>query len=422
MTNFTKKLTTAIATGALVMQSAMPVAFASETSLSVIGNGAGSDNQVTVSQTSTTQVNQSNDADVTNIVSTNANTGGNDANFNTGGQVTVDTGNAEVNAHVTNNLNTNVAEVENCNCAQDADVLVKGNGAFSDNNVDYSTRNKVELDQDNDADVYNNVEADANTGKNSAGFNTSDDGDVVVRTGNAKVNTGVSTTANANYARVGSNGDGGHVSLQVLENGAGSDNKIRARLTNETELDQDNDADITNKVEASANTGYNDANFNTGDGYVVIDTGNARTNAVIDNAVNFNAADVDCGCVYDLTAKIAGNGASVPHGYDSDTENEIKAYLNHEQDLDQDNDADLYNKLDDSRTNTGKNESSKNTSGTDGDPVIWTGNADSSNSIENSGNTNILGDVELPEVEMPDFDFDWNWASMFAYFSMHSNS
>lgn len=420
MTNFTRKVTTAIATGALVMQSAMP-AFA-ETTLVISGNGAGSDNTVKSNQQSNTTVSQSNTANVSNNVTSNANTGKNDANFNTGGQVAIDTGNAEVHAHVTNNLNSNVAEVENCNCAQDTDVLVKGNGAFSDNNVDVENRNNVVLDQNNDADVYNNVEAKANTGKNSAGFNTSDDGDVVIRTGNAKVNTGISTTANANYARIGGNGDGGHVSLRVLENGAGSDNRIKARLTNDTELNQENDADIDNIVDASANTGKNDTNFNTGDGYVVIDTGNAQTNTVIDNAVNFNAADVDCGCVYDLSAKIAGNGASVPYGYDSDSVNKIEAYLNHKSDLAQDNHADLYNELDDSKTNTGKNEASKNTSGTDGDPVIWTGNAESSNSIENSGNSNILGDVDFPDVEMPDFDFDWNWASMFAYFSMHSNS
>lgn len=420
MTNFTKKLTTAIATGALVTSQFAPIAFA-ETTLTITGNGAGSENKIEAQQESKTEVKQENNANVTNRVSTNANTGNNDANFNTGGQVVVDTGNANVTAHVTNDLNKNVAEVENCNCAQDTDVLVKGNGAFSENKVDVKNENKVDVRQDNDADVYNKVDADANTGKNSAGFNTGD-GDVVVKTGNATVMTGVSTSANTNYARVGGNGNSGHVSLRILENGAGSDNRIDADIENETELDQENDADIRNYVDASANTGYNDTNFNTGDGYVVIDTGNAKTHAMIDNSVNFNAADVDCGCVYDLSAKIAGNGASVPHGYDSDSENTIEARLNHEQELEQDNDADLVNDYDGWKTNTGKNEASKNTAGEDDDPVVWTGNAESTASIENSGNTNILGDVDFPEVDMPDFDFDWNWAAMFAYFSMQSNS
>jgi len=420
MTNFTKKLTTAIATGALLAQTIAPIA-AAQTTLIISENGAGSENEIESKQESQTTVTQNNDANVTNNVTTNANTGYNDANFNTGGNVAIDTGNAEVNAHVTNDLNRNFAEVENCNCANDTDVLVEGNGAFSENEVEVENKNEVEVEQDNDADVDNDVEANANTGKNSAGFNTGD-GDVVIRTGNAKVNVGVETTANTNYARVGSHGDRGHVSLRILDNGAGSENEIEAELENETDVDQDNDADIDNDVETKANTGYNDANFNTGDGYVVIDTGRARVNAYIDNEVNFNAADVDCGCVYDLLAKIAGNGADVPHGYNSDAENKIKAELEHELEVEQDNDADLDNYYDGWKTNTGKNEASKNTAGSDSDPVVWTGDAESNVGIENSGNTNILGELDFPEFDMPEVDFDWNWHAMWTFFGMSNHS
>ena len=420
MTNITKKFATAIATGALLAQAVAPIAFA-ETSLEISGNGAGSENEVTVKQTSSTNVEQKNVANVTNKVNADADTGNNKANYNTGGEVMIDTGKAVVNAHVSNNLNTNVAEVENCNCAQDTDVKVSGNGAFSDNKVNVSNRNNVELNQKNYADVYNKVNVDANSGDNSAGFNTG--GDVVIMTGDAKTSAHVSTAANANWAKIGSgHGDNGEVSLRILDNGAGSDNYISAYIKNDTELDQKNDAEVRNYVDADADTGDNDANFNTGDGWVVIDTGNATVNASIDNEVNFNAADVDCGCAYDLLAKIAGNGAEVGHNYNSEADNKIKATLEHYQDFDQKNYADLLNDYDGWTTSTGDNEVSKNTAGSDTDPAVFTGDALVNVGVENSGNSNILGDVSLPEVELPEVDFDLNWSAMWAFFGMSVNS
>lgn len=418
MTNFSKKLTTAIATGALLAQSAAPVAFAS-TTIEISGNGAGSDNVVSTTQTSTTTVQQNNVANVTNKVNADADTGNNDANYNTGGNVVVDTGDATVNAHVSNDLNSNYADVENCNCAQDTDVLVSGNGAFSDNTVATTNYNAVNLGQNNVADVYNKVNVDADTGRNDAGFNTGN-GDVVIKTGKATVNASVSTSANTNVASIGGNGNGATASFRILDNGAGADNVISATIANTTELAQNNVADVDNYVDADADTGKNDANFNTGDGWVVIDTGNATVNAGIANDVNFNAADVDCGCVYDVLAKIAGNGAEVGHGYDSEADNTIVATLTHAQALGQNNVADLMNDYDGWTTDTGNNEASKNTAGSDSDPAIFTGNALVNTAIENSGNTNILGDVSMPV--MPDFDFDWNWAAMFAYFGMSHNS
>lgn len=420
MTNITKKFATAIATGALFAQAVAPVAFA-ETTLEISGNGAGSDNNVTANQTSNTSVNQTNNANITNKVNAEANTGKNDANYNTGGNVTVKTGDATVNAHVSNNVNSNVAEVENCNCAQDTHVKVSGNGAFSDNDVEVTNKNNVDLNQKNNADIYNKVNVDGNTGKNSAGFNTG--GDVVVMTGDANTSAHVSTAANANWARIGSGGHGnGDVSLMILDNGAGSDNYISAYIKNETDLYQKNDADVTNKVDVDADTGRNDANFNTGDGWVIIDTGKATVDASIDNEVNFNAADVDCGCVYDLLAKIAGNGANVGHNYDSDSDNKIRATLAHEQELDQLNFADLYNDLDAYDVSTGENEASKNTAGSDTDPAIFTGDASVTTSVENAGNSNILGDLGMPEVELPEVDLDWNWSAMWAFFGMSMHS
>lgn len=419
MTNLTRKFATAIATGALLTQAVAPIAFAS-TEITISGNGAGSDNVVGVTQASTTTVTQTNNASVNNSVNANANTGKNDANFNTGGNVTVKTGDAEVNAHVSNDLNKNVADVENCNCGQDTEVKISGNGAFSDNTVGLTNTNGVALTQGNNANVRNDVNVKANTGKNDAGFNTG--GDVVIMTGDAETSALVETNANSNWAKIGG-GHGGNsgVSLEILNNGAGSDNLIDAALANSTYLSQGNVANIHNNVDANANTGKNDANFNTGEGYVVIDTGDAEVNAWIDNNVNFNAADVDCGCVYDLHAKIAGNGAEVGHNYNSEADNKILAALANVQSLGQANLAEICNDLDGYFINTGKNEASKNTQGGE-DPAVLTGDALVNVGIENDGNTNVLGDLDFPTVELPELDFDWDWVAMWSFFGMSHNA
>src|SRR3989338_3997974 len=99
MNDTKRKLATAIATGALLLNAFAPLAFAS-TTIQISGNGVGSNNYANVTQTSTTTVKQSNNASVTNNVDAYADTGDNSAKWNTGGDVTVNTGNATVNTSV----------------------------------------------------------------------------------------------------------------------------------------------------------------------------------------------------------------------------------------------------------------------------------------------------------------------------------
>lgn len=418
-TKFTK-ITTAIATGAVLLSSVAPMAFAASTSIELSGNGAGSDNTASVNQTSTNTVSQNNVANVTNNVQTNANTGGNSSNFNTGnGSTTVDTGDANVTTNVSNDLNKNVADDSNCNCASSTDVLVSGNGALSNNTVGVTNSNTTSVQQGNNAQVRNDVSANATTGNNEAGFNTGS-GNVTVRTGNANVTTNVSTDANANYAHVGSAGAGSDngSSLKILNNGAGSTNYIGATIADSTTLGQNNLANIDNDVRANANTGDNNANFNTGDGSVVIDSGDANVDTTIDNSVNFNAADVDCGCVLGgLTAKIAGNGA-VPEGLRSDARNTISANLTNAQVLGQGNNANLDNDFSDCIINTGNNEAGDNTAASVySDPTVRTGNSNVTTGVSNSGNSNVIGSV--PTFQMPDFQSSFDWSALIAFFGSH---
>ena len=285
MTNYKKQLVSVLAAGTVLLNLAGP-AFAASTTVQITGNGAGSDNYAQVNQSNTNTVTQSNTANVTNNVTANANTGNNDANFNTGGDVTVHTGAAQTVANVTNTLNSNAAQINGC-CASNTDVLISGNGAYSDNTVTLDKTNTNTVNQTNYADVTNEVELNAKTGGNGASSNTG--GDVLVVTGPAASAATVRTTANSNVAVIG----GGSAmptptaSFRIVGNGAGSNNWIDANLSTSNLIYQDNYANIYNDVDVNAKTGYNDADFNTG-GDVIIGTGAAGAAATVDNMVNFN--------------------------------------------------------------------------------------------------------------------------------------
>ncbi len=107
---FKTRLTTAIATGAVLLNALAPVALAQDAT--VAGNGASSNNTVNVTSNSNTTVAQSNNATVTNAVNSNSNTGGNTAGFNTGGNVGIQTGNATTAVSVETAVNKNVASLD----------------------------------------------------------------------------------------------------------------------------------------------------------------------------------------------------------------------------------------------------------------------------------------------------------------------
>ena len=402
---YKKRITTALATGAVLANALAPMAFAQEVQIS--GNGSFSDNTVNLDVSSDTNVDQNNDADIRNNVDSYASTGGNSADFNTGGDVTIRTGDATNNTQIVNAANLNVATVENCNgCGTNTDVLISGNGAFSDNYARVDNDSDVDIDQDNDADIDNDVDAYAKTGDNSADFNTG--GDVTIDTGNASTHVGILNVANANYAVV-SGGNGNGSSIRILDNGAFSDNSVRLDNDSDVDIDQDNDADIDNDVDAYAKTGDNDAEFNTG-GDVAIRTGDAETDVEIDNFVNFNAAAVDCDClVGDLLVKIAGNGAF--------SDNEVELDLDDDLTVDQDNDADLDNDVD-SSAKTGYNDAEFNVGWNGSDPSVVTGDAESSTHVGNHANVNWFGNSEgdLPELGL-EFDLHELWDLLHSWVS-----
>lgn len=387
------RIASAVATSALLVSMITP-AFAAD--ITVTGNGSGSVNTANVTDTNTTSVSQTNNAVVTNNVTSNSNSGGNSANFNTGGSTTVVSGPAKSTAEVTTAVNANHADVTPCNCENGGtDVKISGNGATSFNTANVNGANTTTVGQTNAAAVSNSVASNANSGNNGASFNTG--GTTVVQSGLAQSSADVTTAANVNTAKVGGHvmpGAGANNASEALisGNGAGSLNNINLNLASVVALGQSNSASIANDVVANANSGLNSADFNTG-GAVAVVAGPAMSSTTVDNLANFNAADLDCGCITsDVNAKIAGNGAGFG-GF-----NTINANLASVLGLSQGNLAGIGNSTG-SNADSGLNSAGFNTGSPTDDPAVVSLGSQSTTSVSNLANWNDAGTgatVSLP--------------------------
>lgn len=398
MNNIARKTITFVATSAIIVNAFAPLAFA-DTTLTITGNGASSQNGVNVTNTNTTTVTQNNSANVTNDVTSTSNTGGNQASDNTGGNTGISTGNAISKANVSTAVNLNQAVVPGCNCGSLNKVVIAGNGANSNNQAGLENTNTTEVFQNNRAEVTNNVDTIAATGKNNANYNTG--GTTGIGTGNATSVANVTTQANANIAQVGGtgNGSGGSTVLKVLDNGAQSNNNVWFDNNNATTLEQGNNATVINDVKSKAFTGKNDANYNTG-GSTGIGTGDAYATATVDTMANFNAANVGCGCDSTVTANVNGNGYDAYDNLSADLSNSTSVFQGGEGNGNQF----VVNNPVDSKAKTGSNGTNYNTgTSTVTDPVLnFTGNAWSDSTVGTNGNVNIFGSI--PTFTMPSFD------------------
>ncbi len=408
MNKLVLKVTTAASTAVLLTGSVASVAFGT-TTVTVSGNGADSDNTANVNVTNSSSIYQTNTADISNSVKINSNTGDNTANKNTGGDVSINTGDANVSSSVSNSANSNVATL-GCNCTGDTSVKIAGNGADSENTANVDVANKTSVVQANDADVRNNISVDSNTGGNKAGKNTG--GDVDITTGDSDVTVDVTNAVNQNVAKIGGNGsNGGSLSVEISGNGADSDNTINLQAGNDVEVFQNNEADIKNNIDVDSNTGDNKANKNTG-GDVSIDTGDSDVEVGVTNKANFNGLDLSaCDCIVDASVKIAGNGADSTNKVNADFGNVLLATQTN--DFECGHGAphlfDLFNSKEGGKggdcagvkvdSNTGDNKANENTAH-NSDPMVSTGDAGGSVDVNTEVNSNVLGD--LGDIHMPE--------------------
>ena len=337
-------------------------------------NGSDSTNNATANSTNNTTETSTNDGDVVNNIDLKAISGKNDAKYNTNGDSTITTGDSNVIANVVNALNTVVDGViytvnvfgdlvgniilpdqqtqssADCGCcAQDVTAANSGNGSGSTNTADSSSTNTANTTQTNNATIDNNLDLNANTGYNDVNFNT--DGNSVVETGDVSVDANVINVANVNVSGgpcdkpvymvfvndpngnwqgqiagaapgtyfytsdgllyvVDDNGD-----LITVNSGNGSDstNTAAASQTNTTNVTQNNSATLTNNINIQANSGDNQANFNTG-GENTIKTGDAN---ILLNVVNFVNSNFSGRKVVMTVVNVIGSwiGHFVPPGF-----------------------------------------------------------------------------------------------------------
>ena len=263
--------------------------------VTITDNGSGSTNEVTITQTEETVVEQNNTANVSNDVGTEVDTGENTASFNNGNKTTIETGDGTANVSVENSMNSSVVDTGEC-CNSDTVVTVSGNGSGSQNTVTSITSNTNTTTVNNNASLSNNVKGTVNTGNNTATSNT---GNVSIKTGSITATQNIKNGP-INGAHVVSSSQGGSTHILVADNGADSTTNIIYDNINNANVVINNIADIHNVVDWYLNTGNNDASWNLGD--VSIMTGDIESYLNIENGpINFAFADLNIGgcCIVD---------------------------------------------------------------------------------------------------------------------------
>ena len=189
-------------TGAAILATALLAGSAFAADLEIKDNGAGSYNKIEVVNVETCNVVQGSETNVLSVVSASASTGGNSASFNTGGDVTVTSGNATATATLTVTGGSNTAtnpcccDKNPCEGAPAPSTLISDNGAFSYNKVKVFNFSNSSVVQGASTNVGAYVGAKAKTGKNKAWFNTG---------GTTDVTSGSATSSSSQTVTGGSN-------------------------------------------------------------------------------------------------------------------------------------------------------------------------------------------------------------------------
>lgn len=291
--------------------------------------GADSQNQASYEQNNQDQIEANNKTNTENNINLSANTGGNQASYNTRNG-SVKTGDANVALNLFNMLNSNFIVSEKgligvINILGDfwGDLLLPqwlvnafnnqvsvnntNTGADSQNTANIEVENDTEIQNKNTAAISNNISGNSSTGNNQASYNT---GGGTVTSGDTNALLNLKNIANTNiigdvvvYLLVNVLGewngssllpvtfllngsDGVSFLVSNINTGAGSVNEASLSVNNDTQVKNDNEAILANNINLLANTGNNSSSYNTGSGSV--STGDANIAANIFNIINTN--------------------------------------------------------------------------------------------------------------------------------------
>lgn len=296
------------------------------------GNGANSSNDGTVAVDADNNTTQNNSASVITNLDQATLTGENSASENTGGNSTINTGDANTTGTVITGINSNFDGVmlSEFNVVDDhigdivldfaasciigcggpgAAVSNTNNGSDSTNTGFITTDTDNTTTQNNNGNLENNLDLFSNSGDNVTNDNTG--GNNVINTGDANVAANVLSFVNNNIAGnivlgvvnifgdlIGDIilpqsevdklfGNGAEYTAANTGNGTESTNNASILATDESNTFQVNDANIQNNLVMGGTTGGNSTSANTG-GNSSITTGNTTLDAQILNIANSN--------------------------------------------------------------------------------------------------------------------------------------
>lgn len=271
------------------------------------------------------------------------------------------------------------------------EFVITGNGSGANSEVVVQTESSVTIEQSNNTSINNEVDTNANTGGNEI---TDSAGPSTITTGNIETQVDVGNSMNSSVVNNDCCESEG-IELTIDGNGADSSNSINFGSSNETNVSISQNANITNEVNGSGNTGDNKIKDNVGNASIT--TGNIQVNSKIKNGP-VNVEEVSGGMAnQSLFASISNNGAG--------SENLISTLITDLANINTRNTANIGN-LVNWDLNTGGNEIEGNV----GDASIKTGDIFLNIFIEN-GPINSGGvdwgccdtdDPEDPDGEDPD--------------------
>lgn len=239
-------------------------------------------------------VDNRNDADFDNRITSVTNTGFNIARYNSG-LAGIGTGNAGVDIEIENMANANQTAIAS---ALDTSIEAgnSSTGACSDNEVEIDIKDKIFVDNRNDADIDNRVTVNSNTGYNRVEMNSSDPcsgsgcgSASFIETGDTVGQVSISNNVNTNQTEISS---GGPVDIIAGNEctGANSDNSVSVDSYSKTVVNNKNNADINNNVNVQTNTGNNTSAYNLGSS--AISTGDSSVVFGISNQANANSTEI----------------------------------------------------------------------------------------------------------------------------------
>src|SRR3990167_4909849 len=187
----------AFVSGAVLLGSTLVGVTLADPTADITGNGSGSTNTITKTSSCTASLTQKNKTKVNTNATVIAGTGLNEASGNTGGDVTIDTGDATASATVTVGGSSNEGTLPDCcECAASPSATISENGTKTTNTVVQTDTKNVSATQKNKTRVRTRATVKAKTGKNKTNGNTN--GTVGVTTGVAGASVDVTVDPSSN--------------------------------------------------------------------------------------------------------------------------------------------------------------------------------------------------------------------------------